>query len=380
MKRLENYISIFVTLFCVAYLGWDLVPKRASHEFETGVFGSLPVLLNGRLKPIDTVARNALLIIHGKRTFKFEDGENKRTMPAVEWLLEVVYDAPAANGRKVFLIHNQDVLSLIGAKKDDGKLYSYAELTEHTDEILRQAVLADAVEAQLRTPFQQHAIKLQNQLALYQKLQHSLQHPGATEVAGDLQEFMRVVEPGIEASTKRDRGEPYDEEAFETMTRLAAGFIAQAGHGFFFPVPPADPSAGVDGWRKVGDAMMMAADEGGLPPAATAYADMGDAFRARDPSAFLESGNVFAKWLQKNHGATARKAGYEAFFNAFSPFYKSMVFYVLAFLLACFFWLSGSNPLCRAAMVPLFVALAIHVFGLVSRMVIEGRPPVTNLY
>ncbi len=35
-------------------------------------FGRLPVLLNGRIKPLDTVARNSLLIIHGKQTLGAE--------------------------------------------------------------------------------------------------------------------------------------------------------------------------------------------------------------------------------------------------------------------------------------------------------------------
>ena len=57
-----------------------------------------------------------------------------------------------------------------------------------------------------------------------------------------------------------------------------------------------------------------------------------------------------------------------------------MVLYVLAFLLACGSWLGWSRPLNRAAFYLLLLALAVHTFGLVSRMYLQERPPVTNLY
>jgi ABC-type transport system involved in cytochrome c biogenesis permease subunit len=57
-----------------------------------------------------------------------------------------------------------------------------------------------------------------------------------------------------------------------------------------------------------------------------------------------------------------------------------MTLYVLAVLLACASWLGWSTPLRRSAFYLLLLALAIHTFGLVSRMYLQERPPVTNLY
>ena len=57
-----------------------------------------------------------------------------------------------------------------------------------------------------------------------------------------------------------------------------------------------------------------------------------------------------------------------------------MTLYVLAFLLACASWLGWSSVLRRSAFYILLLALAIHTFGLVSRMYLQERPPVTNLY
>jgi ABC-type transport system involved in cytochrome c biogenesis permease subunit len=57
-----------------------------------------------------------------------------------------------------------------------------------------------------------------------------------------------------------------------------------------------------------------------------------------------------------------------------------MVIYVVALLLGCAFWLNLSEPVRRAAFQLLVLAFVIHTLGLVFRMYLERRPPVTNLY
>jgi ABC-type transport system involved in cytochrome c biogenesis permease subunit len=74
------------------------------------------------------------------------------------------------------------------------------------------------------------------------------------------------------------------------------------------------------------------------------------------------------------------KSGFEVFFHRFDPFTLSMVFYVMALVLAAGSWLGWSRPLGRAALAVLCLTLLVHTGGLLSRMYISGRPPVTNLY
>jgi ABC-type transport system involved in cytochrome c biogenesis permease subunit len=62
------------------------------------------------------------------------------------------------------------------------------------------------------------------------------------------------------------------------------------------------------------------------------------------------------------------------------PFYKATVIYVLALVLALLSWFNLSDWLRRSAFYLIGLAWAIHTFGLVFRMYLEGRPPVTNLY
>jgi ABC-type transport system involved in cytochrome c biogenesis permease subunit len=110
------------------------------------------------------------------------------------------------------------------------------------------------------------------------------------------------------------------------------------------------------------------------------YARIGDAYRANNRPLFSQQVDLLAGALAKEQPTAARRTSFEFLFNQVDPFTHSMVLYVLAFLLACGSWLGWNRPLNRAAFYLLFLSLAVHTFGLVSRMYLQERPPVTNLY
>jgi ABC-type transport system involved in cytochrome c biogenesis permease subunit len=57
-----------------------------------------------------------------------------------------------------------------------------------------------------------------------------------------------------------------------------------------------------------------------------------------------------------------------------------MVMYLIAFVLASFSWLGFTRPMSRAAFWLIVLAFVLHTAGLLARIYISGRPPVTNLY
>ncbi len=110
------------------------------------------------------------------------------------------------------------------------------------------------------------------------------------------------------------------------------------------------------------------------------YAALGDAFRSGNRSAFNQDVDLIGKSIANARPNATRRASFEFFFNQVDPFTHSMTLYVIAFLLACISWMAWTRPLNRAAFYLLLLALAVHTFGLVSRMYLQERPPVTNLY
>jgi ABC-type transport system involved in cytochrome c biogenesis permease subunit len=71
---------------------------------------------------------------------------------------------------------------------------------------------------------------------------------------------------------------------------------------------------------------------------------------------------------------------HETTFNRAQPFYVGMVIYVLALLTVFASWLWKPQVLRPAAFGLLCAGAIIQTAGLVSRIVLQGRPPVTNLY
>ena len=121
-------------------------------------------------------------------------------------------------------------------------------------------------------------------------------------------------------------------------------------------------------------------DPGNLHPAVKAYAAMASAYATGDPETFNAALSDYGGWLQENLAARVGKAHVESIFNTLQPFYSAMVIYVLIFILACASWLVWKQRLGGYAYSLLIFAFIVHSCGLVTRMYLEGRPPVTNLY
>jgi hypothetical protein len=137
-------IAAFVLL---VFMSVSLTPARSRTGMDLEGFASLPVVNGGRTKPIDTVARTALLVISNKTVYPDAEG---RPQPAIRWLLDVMLldkDKKAPGWQhKVFRIENDQLLSMLGLELRPGSLrYSLAEIEEHRPELLAQAEAAKKI-------------------------------------------------------------------------------------------------------------------------------------------------------------------------------------------------------------------------------------------
>ena len=48
------------------------LPSGKARGFDVSGFGTLPILEGGRVKPLDSLARNSLLAIHSRQGFRHE--------------------------------------------------------------------------------------------------------------------------------------------------------------------------------------------------------------------------------------------------------------------------------------------------------------------
>jgi ABC-type transport system involved in cytochrome c biogenesis permease subunit len=351
---MKKFFALGVTLLALIWIASTLVPRGNAGAFDLAGFGRLPVLADGRIKPLDTIARTSLLMLQGRQRLS---AAGDRTVEPEEWLLDMLFRPAVADSYQIFRIDNPDVLSLFGLGSGDsaGRVrFSFAELQTGVAELDRQAQLAEPVEAQTRTAFQRGVVELREHLEYYSRLKYSLQTPDGPNLLADLDAPARLA---------ADRA---SFEAMETFSPLRA-------------IPPADP-ARPDDWRSAGQALLATLAGGAPDPQLRFYAALGQAWRAAQPEAFnpliqAEQGTLAARFP-----GAVRRCAFEAGFNQAEPFYTSLVLYVAAFLLAVISWLKWPAELGRAAFWLMGVAFLLATAGILARMWLEGRPPVTNLY
>ena len=355
--------------------------------------GDLPVQHEGRIKPIDTFARVHLLSVYGKRSLP--------DISAIDWLMEVVTSDEAGGARPVFKIRNPEVAEALDLPEREKMVYG-------RDEVITGLVgQFDQLQELHRRPEEERTL-VENQL-----VEIYLAAVRQREIARTLTclrpEFT-ISDPELAAALAVDPGRPTSyfhiilhRDGFRTVlerlesrpreewgaaeneaVELAAA-LSNLRHdevATALRIVPPEPGSGEEMWfapwelvdgRDLGPLQMkvlleweaiLAARKAANPTAEEAH--------VMELMDFVGSGD---------HGLPKEsRLRLEAWASRADLFPKSLAFYILAFLLLAASWMGRGPWLRRAAGLSLGVGVAIHFTGLVARMVVMGRPPVSTLY
>jgi len=377
---MKRFLPLACLLLGALYLASTLRDRTPTAPLDLRGFGRVPVLVNGRIKPLDTVARTSLLMIQGRQRLVTPDG---RTLLPVEWLADVMFAPDKADTYQHFLIENHEVLDLMKLKVEDGagkKRFSYAQLRDGLPELDRQARLAEPTEPQLRNPFQKQVISVRDRVILYLQLKNSVQLPDSPDFLTELMAMDKALPAGLTALQAKRKGEPHSEDAVKAMREMADRFTYLEQMGYLRTIPPAPGDPDPTHWQTTGQALMGSFGSGRIDPTALAYAVLGHAWRKGDASQFNEVVTIFHDKIAERYPEAMRKSDVEARFNTAAPFYSSLNLYVLAFLLAVASWLVWPQELARGAFYVTLLAFIATTAGIAARMWIGGYAPVTNLY
>ena len=376
MKRLIPWI-IFVV-----FGGWavsHMIPKRPDTVFDVTGFGKLPVLAGGRVMPMDTLARVSLLQMnhHGIE----EAGESQKPVQKpsqTQWLLEVLMLPEHADSTKVFEVTNPDILDLFGWRK--AGTYSFNDLQPFFAKIEEQAGQAAQTDTDARNAFQRGIVRLRDILRLYVQLKNTIEPQDSPDFGKEVQVFQETIQPGLEAVRNRDAGKQFDDQAFQRILLFTHRYQSLAQAKYAYAIPNLSGKTENDRWSPVSEALLSAIGTGQIPYPVTVYGRMVSAYRNGDAPGFNQALNEYQQYLAKNFSLELDRPTLEYFFNSAQPFYQSLVLYLVVFLLALFSWLVWPKTLGQAAFLLLGFAFVVHTAGLILRMYIQGRPPVTNLY
>jgi len=399
---MKRFLPLSILLLAVLAVATSLLPPRNKDEYDLVGFSRLPTLVNGRIKPLDTVARTTLLMLQGRQRVSTPELSQPFVQTPIEWLADVFFDPAKADTYPVFKIESPEILELAGITSADTKIeygsgakrimavigflpssksrFSYNQLQPKLAEIDRQAQLADAVEDSLRTPFQKQAIHLREVVVLYQRLKFSLQLPDSPDFLGELVQFQKALPAGVAAVRAKQRREAFEEPAVKAMAEMTQRYEVMENYGYLLAIPPADHEPNPTAWTNTGRALLGSFATGDVNPNVMAYAALGNAWREKHSDQFNEVVRLYREQLTKRFKTQLQKSDIETRFNVAEPFYNAMVLYAWAFILAVFSWLKWPAELGRAAFWLVLVAWVLATAGIGARMWLEGRPPVTNLY
>lgn len=382
-RRPQVWGPALVVLFFAAWVASRATPpKQTATEMKIHDFGALPIAYGGRIMPLDSLANNALRTISGKQTY--QDADFDKPQPAIRWLLDTITRSDDFRDHRVIRIENLDVLSALELPRREGFRYSISEIfgagdDDNVSELDRQTRLAMEIPDEQRNLTQRKFIELHNKVRQVTALMGAFSPPD------------------LRGNTPEELGRSF---------QMLNAQIAELNQIAPRPVPPASPEKP---WT-----IMMEAERDDLLAAVdrTAKAKPDEAaallraalasYRGGDAQQFNSDVLAYREVIEKraaseekyetalaDEGRAGRKSAerlsaarldFEAYYNHFDPLYLCAVLYVIAFVLAAAAWLGWFEGLNRAANWLLWFTFALHTFGLICRIYISGRPPVTNLY
>lgn len=377
MKKLI-YIIIFGIAASVVLGG--LRSSKSDSEFDVASFAELPTQVGGRIKPLDSVARNTLLILSGRQKVVTAEGE---TLAPITWFMDLTMRPEVADNYPIFKIEFPDDLGLAGLAKEGERYYSFNDLLPFSDE-LRKLYSEINPEPKKRSPYDNQIADINDGLMRYHRVMHSLHPIGGAErldrLVDEYQSYIATIGPGMAELRKQQAGGEYDAALLNRFITFADDYLKLSQLAHLRVVPPPPPVDPMEDWKNIGLELLDVMKGDPLSPYVTSYASLTMAYRAGDAETFNTAVNDLRQRFMADFPDDIGRIHYERIFNTFQPFYISMQLYVLIFLVVCISWLRWPQELSRAAFWVLLLAFAIHTFGLVSRMYIQGRPPVTNLY
>jgi ABC-type transport system involved in cytochrome c biogenesis permease subunit len=376
---MKKFLPWTIALLIVAWIIAKMIPVKEPPGFDTGGFGRLPILANGRVMPMDTLARLSLIAMNHHGTCTTSDGKN---LAQVRWLLDVFAIPENADAAKVFEVTNPEVLALFGWQETAGKAtnYSFNDFKPFLIKIEKQAASAVQTEPATRNAFQRGVIRLRDALGLYVQLLNTVQADDSPDFGKELQAFDLALRPGMQAIREREANRPFNKQDLERILLFARRYQDLGQIKYVYAIPNRNRATDGAGWQHISQALLSAIAAGDVPYPAMIYGRLISAYRNGNAGEFNKVIREYSQYLERTIPHEVNRTRLEFLFNQAQPFLQAMVLYLLVLLFGLVSWLKWPKTLGKTALILLLFAFLIHSVGLITRMYLQGRPPVTNLY
>ncbi len=322
MIRSMRYSSpiIFKGILTCIIIHSCLVQSCIANELDYSTLKYLAVQKDGRKKPFDTVAAETLQKLTGTRVYK--DPVSGQEMQAIDVYCSMWLETKDWSAMPIILVSYQPLKELLNLD-DDRRLFSYNELAK----------------SQLQTIIDGAAAKDQNKLSLTREERE----------AQVLSQRLRSLREAIGLEALAVVPHPTDQKGkWVSLTQVSEYYTKEQDNE--------------------GTQLLL---------------ELGTAYSEQDSPTFVKASSQLLNFLQSLSPTVYPEPGQlrrEVHYNGFHAFRKAMYFYGFAFVWLLATW-GVKKPVTYWIAVAVFMGgILLHGWGFYLRIMISGRPPVTNMY
>ncbi len=362
---------------------------------DLGNFKNVPVLESGRLKPLDTFARSLLT--------QFSSKDHYEKQGASAWLAALFFNPDSTLNDKVFLINNPDIATALGITPQQDRRYTPRQLQQSYPMLTQLQQAAAKIPEKERSVAENEIMRVFDNINLYEDLSRSF------IFAYPQNDFMILSK-----ATKAKLGLPLDQNQFSFIEiALKANEISEATKNMGNKSPSAYtsdeaelsqttanlfrwsqnykdfpfaviPSVQDEKWLSPWDAISTDFSSDSTRQLITLWSNMAQSYTQGNDVAFNMSAHLYLDdiraSLSKADLKKVDKFPLELFYQENSPFTWSIMFYIFAFIFFVVSFTSTKPLWYNLGLFSVIAGFIPHLLGLIMRIIIMARPPVSSLY
>ena len=355
-------------------------------SFNYSLFSQIPVLHQGRIKPLSTFSREHLLAFYGKSSLPDSSAES--------WLAEVLFNPQLASNRKIFKIRNPEIRDALDLK--DSSLHSFNEISKSIDKILPLLNKIKDKSDEEKTLVDRQLLSLYMKVLTYFQLSRSfslilplfsidssLTNKDTLKKKYNYLEMLKFQQD-IKKKIKNIKKEKFSQFSAKEKEIVALSFrldlLSKDEDNDLFKIIPPLWKDNKELWHSPWELIRT----GRGSPASARYLDkwiaLEKAYRTKTNQK-LVVGNTYREAINLSKKFARPKALYiEKISNNIDFFKKSLIFYIIGFLLMCLSGVLWKSILFKLSFLSIAVGVFLHLTGIVFRVFIMARPPVATLY
>ena len=356
----------------------------------------IPIQEGGRIKPLDTYARNQALAFYGKRKIKHEN------LSAIDWLLNLFTNPDKGLDQQIFNIRNPEVVNALELEwTNNFHKYSYNEIYPGVENQLTLIRSIFEKKEKDRDTFESQFAELYQNIMKYREIVSSLSCllPLFTVYSPETAEYLHIS-PGQSTSYAHimsHRSSLFDvsqgiltkpeNEWSETEREIAILLynLQQASADEFAKalkiIPPSkNDSSGLwlspwelfDG-REIEphqDKMIKSLEKFLL-------ARFQNDISAQNAALSSYKTGLLSYPVERINFSVLKN---ESWLNKANLFTNSLVFYLLGFIFLGISWMIRPTLFRRVAFGSVILGFLLHTYGIILRMIIMSRPPISTIY